>query len=197
MTRVCLILLLGAANVAAQERDHPAERWQWFVEQRSDPSGALAGHLRLQALRKMDAISRPQAVRPRTGAAIAGQWTNIGPQPINSFPISSGRIAAMAASQQNGNVVYIGAAEGGVWKTTDGGTTWTALTDQQPSMAIGALAIDPQNANTIYAGTGEADNCSPCYYGAGILKSLDGGATWSNIQAPFVDSAGQIGRAHV
>jgi uncharacterized protein (TIGR03437 family) len=194
MTRVCLILLC-AANVAAQERDHPAERWHWFVEQRVDPSGALAGHLRLQALRKMDAISRPQAVRPRTGAAIAGQWTNIGPQPINSFPISSGRIAAMAVSQQNGNVVYIGAADGGVWKTTDGGTTWTALTDQQPSMAIGALAIVPgsglQNADTIYAGTGEADNCSPCYYGAGILKSLDGGATWSNIQAPFVDSAGR------
>jgi uncharacterized protein (TIGR03437 family) len=192
MKRVCLILALCAATLAAQDdHDHPAQRYQWFVEQRSDPSGALAGHLRLKALRQMDAVSRPQAVRSRSGAAIAGQWTNIGPQPINGNPVSSGRIAALAVSQQNGNVVYVGAADGGVWQTTNGGTTWTALTDQQPSMAIGALAIDPENPNTIYAGTGEADNCSPCYYGAGILKSTDGGVTWTNIQAPFVDSVGR------
>src|SRR5580658_3142117 len=113
MTRLCMILALCAAHLAAQstrppddEHDHPAQRWQWFVEQRSDPSGALAGHLRLKALRQMDAISRPQSVRPRSGAAaIAGQWTSIGPQPINGNPVSSGRIAAMAVSQQNGNVV--------------------------------------------------------------------------------------------
>jgi uncharacterized protein (TIGR03437 family) len=139
----------------------------------------------------MDGMVRPQAVRPRFGAAIAGQWTSIGPQPIIANPVSSGRLAAMAVSQQNGNVVYVGAADGGVWQTTNGGTTWTPLTDQQPSLAIGALAIDPQNPNTIYAGTGEADNCSPCYYGAGILKSIDGGVTWTNIQSPFVDAAGR------
>ncbi len=193
------ILALCAANLAAQparpqdnQRDHPAERYQWFVEQRADPSGALAGHLRLKALRQMDTLARPQAVRPRSGvAAIAGQWTSIGPQPISGNPVSSGRIAALAVSPQNGNLVYAGAADGGVWKTTDGGTTWTALTDTQPSLALGALAIDPQNSNIIYAGTGEADNCSPCYYGAGILKSSDGGVTWTNIQAPFVDSVGR------
>ncbi len=190
----CAVLVLALCGTTLssaqtpQERDHPFERYQWFAEQRSDSSGALAGHLRLRALRQ---LPTPQSVRARTGAAVAGQWTNIGPQPINSNPISSGRIAALAVSQQNSNVAYAGAADGGVWQTTNGGATWTALTDQQPSLAIGAIALDPQNPNTIYVGTGEADNCSPCYYGAGILKSTDGGATWSNIQAPFVDSTGR------
>jgi uncharacterized protein (TIGR03437 family) len=179
----------------AEERDHPGERWQWFVEQRSDPNGRLAGHLRLKALRLMDSMVRTPAVRPRPSgagiAAVIGQWTSIGPQPIQGNPVSSGRITSMAVAQQNANLVYVGAADGGVWKTTDGGATWVALTDAQPSMAIGALALDPQNPNIIYAGTGEADNCSDCYYGVGILKSIDGGVTWTNIQGPFVDAVGR------
>jgi len=74
-------------------------------------------------------------------------------------------------------VVYLGAAQGGVWKTTDGGLTWTPLTDSQQTLAIGSLALDQSNPDIVYAGTGEENFSGDSYYGAGVLKSSDGGAT--------------------
>ena len=97
------------------------------------------------------------------GSTIANQWTSIGPTPISngqtnpqSVPVS-GRVNAIAFNPSNSNIIYIGAADGGVWETTDGGTTWTPLTDGQCSMSMGALAIDPVNSNIVYAGTGEEE----------------------------------------
>jgi photosystem II stability/assembly factor-like uncharacterized protein len=75
---------------------------------------------------------------------------------LNGFwGVNSGRISALAVDPTNSNIVYLGAAQGGVWKTTAGGNTWTALTDAQASLATGSIAIDPQNHLTIYMGTGE------------------------------------------
>ena len=65
-----------------------------------------------------------------------------------------------------------------MWRTTNGGTSWTPLTDQMPVTAIGALALDPQRENTIYAGSGEANFANHSRYGAGLYKSTDGGNTW-------------------
>lgn len=73
----------------------------------------------------------------------------------------------------------MGGASGGVWKTTNAGTSWTPLTDQQASLSIGSLAIAPSDHNVIYAGTGEPNASCDSYFGAGILKSTDGGAIWA------------------
>jgi hypothetical protein len=131
-----------------------------------------------------------------------GAWTQIGPQPtlpagnLSGTPgATSGRVTAIAVdpTDASGNTVFIGGAEGGVWKTTTGGISvngapaWTPLTDNQPSLAIGALAIaiDPTNlldANhrVIYAATGEQAGLGfDAYYGAGVIKSLNGGSTWT------------------
>src|SRR5260370_5556704 len=111
-------------------------------------------------------------------------WTPIGPAPIvngqdpGGFPVS-GRIATVAADPTHANTIYIGAAGGGVWKTTDGGTTWSPLTDNQATLSMGAIALAPSNPNILYAGTGEPDNIGDSYYGRGILKSTDAGATWT------------------
>jgi photosystem II stability/assembly factor-like uncharacterized protein len=119
-------------------------------------------------------------------------WTAIGPAPLvntsmSGSPAYSGRIAALAADPRNANIIYIAAAGGGVWKTLDGGTTWKSLTDKQPIQFMGAIALAPSNPSVIYAGTGEA-NLGPSklaiardniYYGFGVLKSTDSGATWS------------------
>ena len=76
--------------------------------------------------------------------------------------------------------MYIGAADGGVWKTSDCGTTWTPLTYGQCSTAMGALAIDLVNTNIVYAGTGEQNFSLDSYYGCGVLRSADGGQTWTS-----------------
>ena len=116
---------------------------------------------------------------------VPGAWTLIGPQPVTGAanvggnPTVSGRIAGLAADPTNANIIYMAAAGGGVWKTTDGGVTWNPLTDGQSTLFMGAIAVAPSNGNVIYAGTGEATNSGDSYYGRGVLKSSDGGATWT------------------
>ena len=82
------------------------------------------------------------------------------------------------------NVAYLGADGGGVWKTTDAGQTWTPLTDNQPSLEIGALVLDPSNPDIVYAGTAFSD-ADFDNMGAGILKSSDGGNTWTQLPGPL------------
>ncbi len=91
-------------------------------------------------------------------------WTLIGPAPVSktiNLPgdgPTSGRLVGVAPDPTNPNIIYIAAAGGGVWKTTDGGTTWAPLTDGQATLFMGAIAVAPSNANVIYAGTGESNN---------------------------------------
>jgi hypothetical protein len=116
------------------------------------------------------------------------QWTPIGPQATNPNPSSTGggahfagRVTALAVDPTKANIVYLGGAQGGVWKTIDGGTNWTPLTDKQASLAVGSIVIDPTNAQIIYVGTGEENFGADSYYGAGVLKSTDGGASWAQL----------------
>ena len=115
-------------------------------------------------------------------------WTALGPAPLGSGALAaSGRVAALAANPTNPDIIYIAAAGGGVWKTTNGGTTWNALTDSQSTLFMGAIALAPSDPNVIYAGTGEANlgpsklqfNRDNIFYGRGVLKSTDAGATWT------------------
>jgi photosystem II stability/assembly factor-like uncharacterized protein len=76
-----------------------------------------------------------------------------------------------------------------VWKTTDGGTSWTPLTDTQFSLALGSLAIDPNNHLNVYAGTGEENFAGDSYYGGGLLKSSDGGSTWASLGTAYFGGA--------
>ena len=129
----------------------------------------------------------------QTAAAAASPdvatWQGIGPAPIGGANLNqfksevTGRVSALLVHPHNPDIVYLGAAQGGLWKTIDGGTTWIPLTDGQPSLAVGALAFDPTNLNTLYVGTGEPSNSGDSYYGAGILKTTDGGATWAQLGA--------------
>ncbi len=119
---------------------------------------------------------------------VGSSWTDIGPKPIsNGFDQPtwgtapfSGRITAIAVNNTNPSIVYVGGAQGGIWKSTNKGTTWTPIGDSFPSLAIGAIAIS-SDGKTLYVGTGEPNHSGDSYYGAGLLKSTDGGNTWSTL----------------
>ncbi len=90
----------------------------------------------------------------------------------------SGRIAAIDALEADPNVVYVGAATGGLWKSENGGQTWIPLFDDQRVLGIGAVAVFQQNPDIVWVGTGEGNPRNSAGVGAGIYKSLDGGHTW-------------------
>ena len=89
------------------------------------------------------------------------------------------------------NIYYVGAASGGVWKTTDGGVTWEPIFDDQPVQSIGALALAPSNPNVVWVGTGEAHIRSHVSIGNGVYRSPDGGKTWAHLG---LEATGRIAR---
>ncbi|MDQ3871944.1 MAG: hypothetical protein M3301_10080, partial [Chloroflexota bacterium] len=120
------------------------------------------------------------------------QWRSCGPgtvtdgQTYGATRINvSGRVSALAVDPANPAHVLAGAANGGVWESFDRGGSWRPRTDYQATLTVGALAFDPSSPSTVYCGTGEGDWWS--YLGAGILRSTNGGTTWTTLcTAPFV-----------
>src|SRR6266851_1817459 len=107
--------------------------------------------------------------------------SGLGARNIGSAAMS-GRVAAIAAVKEDGRLtVYVGVASGGVWKSSNGGTTFKPVFDKEGAQSIGAVAIDPQAPKTIWAGTGEAWTRNSVSIGNGIYKSTDGGDSWTNM----------------
>ncbi len=115
--------------------------------------------------------------------AAAQVATSLGPAPATGFGGTTGRVSAIACSPTNPDRYYVAGADGGVWRTNDGGVTWTPLTDFMPTTAIGALAMDPTSEAVIYAGTGEANFANHSRYGLGVYKSVNGGDSWVQLAA--------------
>ena len=96
----------------------------------------------------------------------------------------SGRVTALAMPRKgalasvNRNVIFAGTASGGVWKSVNGGISWSPIFDEMDVQSIGAVAVDPLNPSVVYVGTGEGNPRNSHNSGKGIYKSLDGGKTW-------------------
>jgi photosystem II stability/assembly factor-like uncharacterized protein len=103
-------------------------------------------------------------------------WQNLGPYTQLSKS-GQGRVNAIAVDPSNPNIYYVGAPAGGIWKSTDSGTTWTPLSDYLPQIGVSGIAIDPNNSDIIYIATGDDDANDT--YSIGVMKSTDGGATWN------------------
>ncbi len=93
----------------------------------------------------------------------------------------SGKVTAVEGVESDPAVLYIGGAAGGIWKTVNGGTTWTPVFDEQPALSIGVIAVFQTNPAIVWAGTGEGDIHVSASSGDGVYRSLDGGRTWSHL----------------
>ena len=126
------------------------------------------------------------------GSAISGlsipglKFRNVGPA------ITSGRISDFAVNPDNPKEYYVATSSGGVWKTTNGGTTYTPIFDSQGSYSIGVVTMDPNNSSTIWVGTGENNNQRSVAYGDGVYKSEDGGKSWKNMGLKSSEHIGKI-----
>ena len=114
-------------------------------------------------------------------------WTALGPAPLpNGFgnnPVT-GRVTAVVVDPTNSNKVYLGTAQGGVWRSLDGGTNWTSIFDNAQSLAIGAIALAPSAPTTLYVGTGETNRCGDCFFGVGLYR-IDNADTTATLVGPI------------
>lgn len=182
------------------------------ASQQPSPRGAPVPPVFRPAPQELPSLypSRQPATQPARVAApliiLGGKWIPQGPRPIvngqveNASPNDavSGAIKAVVADPANPNIVYVGAVNGGVWKTTNGTASsprWTPLTDQQSSLSIGALKFDPtdKTSNTLIAGIGRFS--SDEQLGGprtGVLRTTDRGATWTAL-----DGGGTLSGANI
>ncbi len=182
--RFLVLLLLLSSPARAQNREDGKERaamQRAYVAQRADASGEIPAGALYRGWQEVTAM--PNA---SNGALADASWRSLGPAGLfinqESFggvyggEMKSGRVNSIAFHPTDSRTLLLG-SQGGVWRTTTGATTWTPLTDQQCTSSIGAVVIDPINPSIIYAGTG--DGRSFVQAGCGVLRSTDGGNTWT------------------
>ncbi len=156
----------------------------------------------LRSTKKLPKAPKPRSISVKTKPSLAlvgPAWTFVGPAPIpngqtdtRSDPVS-GRVSAIAVDPANANIVYVGAAQGGVYRTTDGGATWTPLMDNAASppsligtpLAIGAITIDPTNSSTILVGTGEGNLSADSFFGTGFYIITNANGASPTVSGPF------------
>ena len=135
------------------------------------PLAAIALFAQSPAGKRAAAPPPAAATPPLADAWKDLHWRNIGPE--------GNRFSAAAGIPGDPLTYYVGAASGGVWKTTDGGTNWRPLFDAQPVQSIGSIAVSRSDRNVIWVGTGEGKIRSHISIGQGVYKSTDAGETWT------------------
>ena len=150
------------------------KRWEWYMEPRVYPTGNRINTQQVYNERK---AFEAEYGTPSTKS---NGWSPMGPndwQAIGSGP-GIGRINVVAEHPTNDQIIYAGSPSGGIWKTTDAGSTWEPLNDDFPTLGVSGIAIDHSDPQTIYIATGDKDASDT--YSIGVVKSTDGGMTWNN-----------------
>jgi photosystem II stability/assembly factor-like uncharacterized protein len=120
-------------------------------------------------------VAKPKASPTPSGPYAHMKWREVGPA------ASGGRVAAVAGSATDPKLYYIGAAGGGVWKSANGGATWSPVFDDQDVQSIGAVTIAPSDDKTVWVGSGETNPRNDVMLGTGVFKSTDAGESWSKM----------------
>lgn len=172
------------------------KRWEWFAKQRTYPTGNFPHP---EILFEEHLKYRTSGGYQKGMNTTAANWTFKGPHVVPTGPsgAGAGRLNCIAFHPSDPNTIWVGAACGGLWKSTDGGSTWTSNTDLLPSLSISDIAINPFNPQEMYLATGDKYGIyfmwqTWGHYSAGVLKSTDGGATWNPTGLTYAMSNGAL-----
>ena len=181
------LLLAGALPLAAAEPageargrreafEDRAGRERWFLEQRALPGRSVPTRLLAEALERASECRVPEDGSPT--------WESLGPAPVRNVSMQgdgdmtySGRALAVALDPRDSRTILLGAAQGGIWRSEDGGAHFAAVADGMPSLAIKVIRFAPSNPDVVYAGSGEPHS-KTSLFGMGVFKSTDGGRNW-------------------
>ncbi len=152
--------------------DYPQEAMEFYNLALRDENGNIPLDGLTRAKAQADAMLAAEGDSPTAGGISRGAWSWIGPGNIG------GRTRSLAVNPSNTNIIYAGTVGGGIWKTVNGGTSWTPVNDFLANLAVSTIIFRPGDPNTMFAGTGEGFYNTDGLQGAGIFRSNDGGATW-------------------
>jgi hypothetical protein len=179
------------------------KRWEYFVKPRVYPSGNIsvmsqASKNYTDFLKQYNADASSNKTS-NSNSVMSATWVPVGPMGaptglVGGLPRKAGRDNFLTFHPTNPAIIYAGAAGGGLWTTTNGGTSWTTNTDNLPVTAMSGLAIDPTNPNNMYLATGGGNDLLSAFpvNSDGLYKSTDGGATWLPSGLTFPVSLGRV-----
>lgn len=162
--------------------DHPDEAMRWRLETLQDENGEIPEDAWSRAREHIRQMEPPASSgvwgvdgHLKDGGLTTGGWTSIGPGNIG------GRLRSCVIHPANPAVMFAGSIAGGIWKTTNGGTSWSQVNDFMTNLAVTTMIMSPVNSNILYAGTGEGYFNYDAIRGNGVFKSTDGGSTWQQL----------------
>jgi photosystem II stability/assembly factor-like uncharacterized protein len=174
---------------AGENGDDFGRAREWFIRQRTYPSGEIPSGARARAWNSLPRKFSGSAESTQAGPI----WRPIGPLPIvNGTSKCTGHIQVLAVSPVDPNLVLIGSVAGGIWRSTDGGTNFVAVSDDQVDLEVGSIAFSPSNPQIVYAGMGGTTYGS--FLGTGVLRSTDAGQTWKRVSNNSLPTPGTTSR---
>ena len=163
------------------------KRWEWFWENRVDPeSGDFPKTSSFYELREF----RDQNPPKKSGGQF-GNWTSMGPNSSDGGYSGIGRLNCVAFHPTDNNTIYVGAAAGGIWKSSNGGGSWTTLSDDNAVLGVSDIVVlSGGSSEIIYIATGDRD--AGDNYSVGVLKSVDGGQSWNTTGLSWGQNYGRL-----
>ncbi|MDH7444698.1 T9SS type A sorting domain-containing protein [Aquimarina sp. 2201CG14-23] len=191
--------IVDAFNAYWKDKDHtkkgsgykPFKRWENYWKHFVKKDGTLPTPKEMLQVWN-------QKEEMKNAMADVSNWQSLGPYihtNTGSWSSGQGRVNVIAVDPSNPNTYYVGAPAGGIWKSTDSGTTWTPLSDNLLQIGVSAIAIDPRDSDIIYIGTGDDDAGDS--YSLGVLKSTNGGTTWNSTGLSFSDTSSTINELYI